>query len=43
MVATADLYYYGARGLPRDQSIALDYFRKAAEVDDISGLCLAAV
>jgi len=26
MLATADLYYYGARGLPRDQPRALQYF-----------------
>ena len=29
-LASADLYYYGARGLPRDQAQALGYFNRAA-------------
>lgn len=38
----ADLYYYGARGLPRDHARALRYFEQAAHVGDESGLCGAA-
>ena len=37
-----DLYYYGARGLPRDQPMALHYFLKAATVHFPMGLCGAA-
>ena len=38
----ADLYYYGARGLPRDHARALRYFEQAAGMADESGLCGAA-
>jgi TPR repeat protein len=41
-LASADLYYYGARGLPRDQQRALTYYRMAAEKGDLQGLCGAA-
>ena len=37
-----DLYYYGARGLPRDQPMALHYYLKAAAVHFPMGLCGAA-
>ena len=30
MIAMGGLYYYGARGLPRDQPQALRYFQQAA-------------
>lgn len=42
MVAMGDLYYYGARGLPRDQVQALDYYTQAANHGDASGMCGAA-
>lgn len=42
ILAMADLYYYGAHGLPRDQPRALRYFEQAAAVGDESGLCGAA-
>eukprot|EP00753_Platysulcus_tardus_P010887 PLAT3130.2.p1 GENE.PLAT3130.2~~PLAT3130.2.p1 ORF type:complete len:1075 (-),score=412.43 PLAT3130.2:1698-4922(-) len=32
IMAMADLYYYGNRGLPRDQAAAYDYFRRAADM-----------
>jgi SEL1 protein len=38
----ADLYYYGARGLPRDHGRALRYYDQAAALGDESGLCGAA-
>lgn len=38
----ADLYYYGARGLPRDHARALRYYEQAAGLGDQSGLCGAA-
>lgn len=38
----ADLYYYGAHGLPRDQPRALRYFEQAAAVGDPTGQCGAA-
>jgi hypothetical protein len=38
----ADLYYYGAHGLPRDQPRALRYFEQAAAVGNEVGLCGAA-
>jgi TPR repeat protein len=38
----ADLYYYGARGLPLDQPRALRYFEQAAALGDEGGLCGAA-
>lgn len=42
MLATGDLYYYGARGLPRDQIRALHYYTQAAAVHDPMALCGAA-
>ena len=42
MIATADLYYYGARGLPRDQPRALQYYSQAASAGDPLGMCGAA-
>lgn len=42
MTATGDLFYYGARGLPRDQPRALSYFQQAAELGSVDGLCGAA-
>ena len=42
MLAMGDLYYYGARGLPRDQSAALHYFNQAANLGDTTGMCGAA-
>eukprot|EP01041_Mallomonas_annulata_P003465 gene3465-6894_t len=42
MVSVGDMYYYGARGLPRDQTLALNYFDRAAATGDASGLCAAA-
>ena len=38
----ADLYYYGARGLPRDHPRALRYYEQAAELGNQDGLCGAA-
>lgn len=38
----ADLYYYGARGLPRDHARALRYYEQAAGMGDEAGLCGAA-
>jgi SEL1 protein len=42
MMAMGDLYYYGARGLPRDQPRALQYYSQAAAQHDPNGLCGAA-
>lgn len=42
MMAMGDLYYYGARGLPRDYTQALNYFNQAAERGDANGMCGAA-
>jgi SEL1 protein len=42
MLAMGDLYYYGARGLPRDQGLALNYFNQAAHLGDPTGMCGAA-
>ncbi len=39
MLAMGDLYYYGARGLPRDHSQALQYYQQAANTGDASGIC----
>lgn len=41
-LAMADIYYYGARGLPRDQQRAMQYYRMAAETGDLVGMCGAA-
>lgn len=37
MMAMGDLYYYGARGLPRDQVAALRYFEQAADLGSDDG------
>lgn len=42
IMAMGDLYYYGARGLPRDQTLARQYFDRAAATGDANGLCGAA-
>jgi SEL1 protein len=42
MLAMGDLYYYGARGLPRDQEQALRYYSQAASTGDATGMCGAA-
>lgn len=42
ILAMGDLYYYGARGLPRDQPMALQYFNQAANLGDPQGMCGAA-
>jgi TPR repeat protein len=42
ILAMADLYYYGARGLPRDYPRAMRYYEQAAALGDQSGLCGAA-
>jgi TPR repeat protein len=36
-----DLYYFGARGLPRDQSMALDYYTRAANQGSLGAMCSA--
>lgn len=41
--AVAELYYWGARGVPRDQGRALDYFDRAAAAGDNGARCGAAV
>ena len=38
-LATGELYYYGARGLPRDQPRALNYFQRAADAGSVDGMC----
>ena len=42
MVAMGDLYYYGARGMPRDQAQAYDYFQRAANTGHTGGQVAAA-
>lgn len=42
-VALGDLYYWGARGMPRDQVQALRYFETAARAGDNTARCAAAV
>jgi TPR repeat protein len=42
LVAMGDLYYYGARGMPRDQARARDFFMQAAERGSSEGQCGAA-
>ena len=37
MLAMGNLYYYGARGLPRDQPLAFDYFNRAAALGSFEG------
>lgn len=41
--ALGDLYYWGARGVPRDQSRALKYFTSAGDAGSSSARCAAAV
>ena len=42
MVNMGDLHYFGARGLPRDQIRALDYYSMAANAGNTQGMCCAA-
>lgn len=42
LMATGDLYYYGARGLPRDQPRALDYFTRAEGLGSTEAKCAMA-
>jgi SEL1 protein len=42
MVALGDLYYFGARGLPRDQPQALAYYTRAADRGNTQAMCCAA-
>jgi len=42
LMATGDLYYYGARGLPRDQPRALDYFTRAETLGSTEAKCAMA-
>lgn len=42
MVNMGDLHYFGARGLPRDQPRALDYYNRAAVARHTQGMCCAA-
>lgn len=42
-VALGELFYWGARGVPRDQVRALDYFTAAADAGDNTARCAAAV
>jgi TPR repeat protein len=41
-LAMADLYYYGARGVPRDQQRAMQYYLRTADKGDLTGMCGAA-
>ena len=42
-VALGELFYWGARGVPRDQVRALAYFTAAADSGDNTARCAAAV
>lgn len=42
-VALGDTYYWGARGVQRDQVRALRYFKAAANAGDNTARCAAAV
>lgn len=42
-LALGDLFYWGARGVPRDQVRALGYFNSAANAGDSTAQCAAAV
>ncbi|CAM9636099.1 unnamed protein product, partial [Ectocarpus fasciculatus] len=42
MVNMGDLHYFGARGLPRDQAQALDFYNRAAAARNPQGICCAA-
>ena len=39
MIEIGDYYYFGARGLPRDQPRALGYYTRAAEAGNMHGMC----
>ena len=39
ILAMGDLYYYGARGMPRDQILARQYFSDAASRGSLEGIC----
>lgn len=41
--ALGDLYYWGARGVPRDQNRALKYFTSAGDAGSNNARCAAAV
>lgn len=42
-IALGELFYWGARGVPRDQVRALNYFTAAADAGDNTARCAAAV
>jgi TPR repeat protein len=42
MLTVGDIFYYGTRGVARDQAQALHYFERAAHAGDASGMCGAA-
>lgn len=42
LLAMADLYYYGAHGVPRDQNQARQFFHDAGSLGSVEGLCGAA-
>lgn len=42
ILAMGDLYYYGARGLARDQVLALQYYSQAHDLGNTVGSCGAA-
>ena len=37
MMEIGDLYYWGSRGIVRDQARAFDYFHRAAELNNVLG------
>lgn len=41
--AMGDIYYWGARGVTRDQSRALQYFNRASDAGSNNARCAAAV
>src|SRR5690606_8192199 len=41
-MSIGNLFYYGARGLPRDQPRAFDYFQRAAAMQHPPGMAAAA-
>ncbi len=42
MLTTAFLFYFGARGVMRNQPLALDYYDMAARAGNVDGMCGAA-
>lgn len=42
MIQMGDLHYFGARGLPRDQPRALEYYNRAAAARNAHGMCCVA-